>query len=119
MGLFTKIDWNILAIIYEREGFYRVNGNRVKGRAAKKARDGAKKHSRTVYWAVFDQKGAFLEGDPGRGKELVPDPTMKDLIRELPLNKTVRRVLRTLEEGELERAAKPFEWNETAEPGAY
>ncbi len=63
-GLFGGKDWNVLAVIFERPDLYTVSGQRVKGGAAEKARDGASAHPRTIFWAVFDQKGKFLQGGP-------------------------------------------------------
>src|SRR4029078_3010118 len=63
MGFFSTKDWNVIAIIFEKHDLFRVNGNRGKGKDADAIRDGAKKHPRTMYWVVFDQKGGFLEGD--------------------------------------------------------
>ena len=57
MGLFSRKDWNVIAVIFERADLFTVSGQRVKGGSADKARDGAKAHPRTIYWAVFDQKG--------------------------------------------------------------
>lgn len=110
-GLFGSKDWNVIAVIFERRDLYRVNGNRSKGNAAVKARDGAKEHARTLFWAVFDQKGAFLEGDFGPGQKMVAQPILQRLKRELPSNPTVRSILRVLEKKELEMAAKPLVWN--------
>jgi hypothetical protein len=73
-------------------------------------RDGAKQHARTLYCAVFDQKGAFLEGEPGAGKETIPAPLLKKLIQDLPMNKTVRGVLSALEKGEATKVSKALEW---------
>ena len=65
MGLFgKKKDWNVIAVLFETKAIYRVNGNRGKGSEAVSIRDGAAKHKRTLFWAVFDQKGAFIEGEP-------------------------------------------------------
>ena len=100
MGLFGSKDWNVIAIIFEKHDLYRVNGNRGKGKEADAVRDGAKMHSRTIYWVVFDQKGGFLEADTGPGKDIIPPATLKRLIQEIPLNKTVRDILKTLEKGE-------------------
>jgi hypothetical protein len=72
MGLFGSKDWNIVAIIFERPDLYRVNGNRGRGREATTMRDAAKKHPRTIFCAVFDQKGAFLEGEAGSGATAIP-----------------------------------------------
>jgi hypothetical protein len=114
MGLFNRKDWNVIAIIFERAGMFQVNGQRVKGSAAEKARDGAKGHPRTIFWAVFDQKGAFVEGAPGTGARNVAPETVKRLERELPLNKVVRDVLKTLEVGKEDKLARPLPWAEGA-----
>ena len=108
MGLFNRKDWNVVAFIYERQGLLQVNGQRVKGGAAEKARDGAKRHPRTVFWAVFDQKGAILECGPGAGTNNVTADVLKKLERELPFNKTVQEVLRPLETGTEKMLAKPM-----------
>ena len=110
MGWFGGKDWNIIAIIFEKRDLYRVNGNRSRGGDAVKARDGAKKHERTIFWAVFDQKRAFLEGEPGAGSHLIPDPVLQKLKRELPTNQTVMNILAMLEKGETAMAAKPLAW---------
>ncbi len=78
MGLFGGgKDWNVIAILYEKKGHYQVNGNRGKGAAAEKIRDNVKKHARTIFWAVFDQKRAFIEGAVGPGKENVTPETLE------------------------------------------
>ncbi|GAB4153022.1 MAG: hypothetical protein Tsb009_29210 [Planctomycetaceae bacterium] len=111
MGLFgKKNDWNVIAIMFETKSQYRVNGNRSKGAAAKAVRDGAKGHDRTLFWAVFDQKGAFLEGGPGAGYNHIPAATLTKLQRELPTIKTVRDVLAVLEQGKIDKAAKALVW---------
>jgi hypothetical protein len=57
MGLFSGTkDWNVVAILHEKKGHFQVNGNRAKGPNAEKVREVAKRHSRTVFWAVFNQK---------------------------------------------------------------
>ena len=111
MGLFSRNDWNVIAIIFEHRELYRVNGNRGKGGDATKARDGAKDHSRTIFWAVFDQKRGFIEGEPGKGKGLVPPNVVAQLKRELPTNMTVQQVLGILEKGEIAMAAKPLSFS--------
>lgn len=111
MGLFGGKDWNIIAIIFERKDLYRVNGNRGKGSDAVKARDGAKNHPRTIYWAVFDQKRMFLEGEPGLGQSMVPESVIQKLKRELHTNPTVVQVLSVLEKGETPMIAKPLLWS--------
>jgi hypothetical protein len=111
MGLFRKKDWNIVAIMFEKKGEYCVNGNRGKGNAAETIRDNVQKHRRTLYWAVFDQKGAFLEGEPGPGREMIPAETLQRISRELPRLKTVLEVLTMLESGKTEKAAKALVWD--------
>ena len=111
MGLFSKNDWNVIAIIFERKDHFQLNGNRAKGAAAKKTRDGAKDHDRTLYWAVFDQKGSFLEGGPGKASHLIDRIQLTKLIREMPTNTLVRQMLKTLEKKESDKIAKPFQWN--------
>jgi hypothetical protein len=110
MGLFSSKDWNVIAVIFERRDLYRVNGNRSKGSEAVKARDGAKNHPRTIFWAVFDQKRAFLEGEPGKGQTMIDHQAVQKLKRELPSNPTVTHILGILERGELPMAAKPLLW---------
>lgn len=110
MGLFGGKDWNVIAVIFERRDMYRINGNRGKGGKATEARDGVKKHPRTIFWAVFDQKRAFLEGDFGKGQELIPNECSQKLKRELLTLPTVQTVLKILESGELAMAAKPLAW---------
>lgn len=111
MSWFGGKDWNVIAVIFESKQMYRVNGNRGKGGEAVKARDGAKSHPRTLFWAVFDQKRAFLEGDMGKGHGLVPAEVVQRLKRELPTNSTVTHILALLEKGELAMAAKPLVWS--------
>lgn len=111
MGLFSRKDWNVLAIIFQRSDLYSVSGQRVKGGAADKARDGAKTHSRTVYWAVFNQKGSFVEGGAGpAGQRDVPPDVLKKLERELPMNRTVQEILKALETSQTDKLAKPLAW---------
>ncbi len=111
MGLFGGKDWNVIAVIFERRDLYQISGQRVKGKAAEKARDGAKGHARTVYWAVFDQKGSYLEGGIGVGGNNVPTEVLKKLGTELAKNRTVLDVLRALETKGSTNLAKPLVWN--------
>ena len=60
---------------------------------------------------MFDQQGAFLEGEPGPGRKFVSTETLQRLMRELPKLQTVQSILRKLESGKLDKAAKPLEWN--------
>lgn len=114
MGLFGRKDWNVIAVIFERKGLFQINGNRVKGKAAEKSRDGAKAHQRTAFWAVFNQKGSFVEGGPGPSAKLVPPETLKALTRDLARLNTVLGVLKELESGKVEKVAKPLSWEELA-----
>jgi hypothetical protein len=111
MGLFSRKDWNLVAVIFQRTDLFTVSGQRVKGGDAPKARDTAKIHSRTIYWAVFDQNGSFLEGGAGPAgqREVAPD-VVKKLEREFPTNRTVQEVLKALETGESTRLGKPLAW---------
>lgn len=111
MGLFSKKDWNVVAIIFERHDLFRINGNRAQGKHADAVRDGAKKHQRTIYWAVFDQKRAFIEGAPGPGSQSINASVLKTLIRELPKLTTVQDVLKTLETGEQEMVSHALVWD--------
>jgi len=111
MGLFSRKDWNVIAVIFERHDLFRVNGNRAQGKQAEAVRDGAKRHERTLYWAVFDQKGALLEGAPGPGSQGINTGVLKRLISELPKLKTVLNVLSTLEKGEQTKVSHALEWD--------
>ncbi len=110
MGLFSRKDWNVLAIIFERQDLYQVSGQRAKGKDAEKARDGAKGHDRTIYWAVFDQKGSLVEGGPGLGANNIPVEALKRMDREIRTNRSVLDILKSLETKETERLAKPLAW---------
>lgn len=110
MWPFDTKDWNVIAIIFERREMYRVNGQRCKGGNATKARDSVKSFERTIFWAVFDQKRAFIEGESGRGERMVTTEIVQRLKRELPTNQSVLQVLGLLERAELDKAAKPLLW---------
>ena len=108
MGLFGGKDWNVIAIIFERREMYRVNGQRAKGGDAAKSRDGAKNHERTVYWAVFNQKRAFIEGGGGKGEKMIHPDIVTRLKKEFATNITVTSILSSLEKGEMPMASKPL-----------
>lgn len=110
LGLFGGKDVNVIAVIFERRDLYQISGQRAKGSAAKKAEDGAKAHPRTVFWAVFDQKGSYKSGGPGAGAIQVPGDVVKRLERELRGNRTVQEVLKILETRESDKIAKPLVW---------
>ena len=111
MAWFSKKDWNVVAIIFERKDLFQVNGNRAKGGHAEKVRDGARNHDRTIFWAVFDQKGGFLEGEPGRGGRHVDSGTLKKLTAELQRIPRIREILSQLESGKTGMVAGPLEWD--------
>lgn len=110
LGLFGGKDWNVVAVIFVRRDLYQISGQRAKGSDATKARDGAKLHSRSLFWAAFDQKGKFLEGGPGAGSMQAPQETLKKLEKELATNRTVQEVLKILESKQSDKAAKPLSW---------
>lgn len=110
-GLFGGKDWNVLAVIFERRDLYQVSGQRVKGSAAEKARDGARAHPRAVFYAVFNQKGSYQEGGPAAGSLQIPNDVLKKLERELATNRTVQDILKALETGEATKVAKPLAWH--------
>lgn len=109
--LLGKKDWNVIAIMFETREVYRVNGNRCKGEEATKARDGARRHERTIFWAVFDQKRAFLEGDAGAGQTMIPPDVVERIKRDLPKLQTVQTVLAVLERGESKGISKQLVWS--------
>ncbi|MEI8020251.1 MAG: hypothetical protein WCH39_18770 [Schlesneria sp.] len=116
MGLFGGKDWNVIAIIYERREMYRVNGQRGKGGNAVKCRDGAKNHERTIYWAVFNQKRAFVEGGGGSGEKMVTNEIIAQLKKEFSINPTVTSILGMLERGEQPMASKPLAFSGYPKP---
>lgn len=118
MGWFGGKDWNIVAIIFEKPDLYRVNGNRGKGGDATSIRDNVKKHPRTLYWAVFDQKGGLIESGEGMGVKAIPAITLQKLSREIHTNSTIRQVLAMLEKGQADKAAKALEWTGYPPKGA-
>lgn len=109
-GLFGGKDWNVLAVIFERTDMFQVSAQRAKGGDAVKARDGAQGHPRTIYWAVFDQKGKFLEGGPGAGANSISPDTLKKLERDLATNSTILGMLKLLETNQTTKLAKPLVW---------
>ena len=111
LDLLSGKDWNIIAIMYENAGLLRVNGNRVKGANAVKARERAQKHSRTVLWAVFNQKRSLLDSGMGSGHELLPAKDIEAIQTRLMANRMVCHVLDVLEEGKRSSAAKPMHWD--------
>ncbi|MSR59585.1 MAG: hypothetical protein EXS05_18405 [Planctomycetaceae bacterium] len=110
MAWFGK-DWNIVAVIFERPDMYRVNGNRGKGGEATTIRDNVKKHARTLFWGVFDQKGGYIEGGPGPGITAIAATTLQRLVREVAANPTVLEVLGILEKGTEKSTSKILVWS--------
>jgi hypothetical protein len=110
MGLFSGTkDWNVIAVLHEKPGHFQVNGNRAKGPNAEKVRDVARRHSRSVFWAVFNQKRAFVEGGPGAGREFVSLETLQHIEKQLVKAKSVAQILTLLEQGKTDKAATGWE----------
>jgi hypothetical protein len=110
MGLFSgSKDWNVVAIMFETKGRLQINGNRAKGPNAEKVRDNARKHSRCVFWAVFNQKRTFLEGGEGAGKDYVTLDTYAYVERNLAKAKGVAQVLTLLEKNKTDKAATAWD----------
>lgn len=119
MAFLLGKDWNVLTITFERADLFRINGNRTKGRDAAKIRDNAKRHARTIYWAVFNQKGKLLESGPGAYSSNIPAASLERISRELLTNESVKNVLEQLQKGESDKAAKILEMEEAkAEPAS-
>jgi hypothetical protein len=110
MGLFGRKDWNIIAVVFQRADLYQISGQRAKGGDADKARDGAKNHSRTIYWGVYDQKGTLLESGPGQGAINSTPEAVKGLEREMLTNRGIQEILKTLSGGKEDKVAKPLSW---------
>lgn len=110
MAFLLGKDWNVVTITFERADLFRINGNRTKGRDANKIRDNAKRHARTIYWAVFNQKGKVIESGPGVYGANIPAATLELVTREvLGANESVLGVLEQLQKGESDKAAKILE----------
>ena len=118
MGWFGSKDWNIIAVIFERPDLFRVNGNRGRGGEATTIRDAVKKHPRTIFWGVFDQKGEYLDGGPAAGSQSISTATLQRLVREVAANPSVREVLAALEAGKEVKVSKPLVWNGYPAKGA-
>jgi hypothetical protein len=118
MSFLLGKDWNVLAFTFERADLYRINGNRTKGRDASKIAENAKRHARTIYWAIFNQKGKLLDSGPGPYSGMVPAATLERLMREAPTNETVQGVLAQLQRGESDKAAKILSWGDDPEEKA-
>jgi hypothetical protein len=110
MGFFSgSKDWNVVGVLFEKKGHLQINGNRAKGPNAEKVRDAVKRHPRSVFWAVFDQKRAFVEGGPGGGKEFVSLEALQYIERNLAKAKGVAQILSLLEGGKTDKAAIGWE----------
>lgn len=103
MALFGK-DWNVVTLTFERADLLRINGNRTKGLDANKIRDNAKRHARTVFWAVFDQKGKVLDSAAGSGVELVAKASVERLEKGWTSHAAVKEVVELLRGGEMKAA---------------
>ena len=103
-------DWNIVGIMFERPDSYSINGNRAKGKSAETVKTKVKVHDRTILWVVYDQKGGIVETGPGRGSHHIPPDKVKELEKVLHTNHSIREVLRILESGQSNKAAKKLIW---------
>jgi len=115
MSFLLGKDWNVLTITFERADLYRINGNRTKGRDANKIRDNAKRHARTIFWGIFNQKGKLLDSGPGAYGTMIPPAALERLGREWTSNAAIVEVLEQLQRGESDKAAKIFSWGDKAE----
>ncbi|HXT59433.1 MAG TPA: hypothetical protein VN699_12410 [Pirellulales bacterium] len=115
MSFLLGKDWNVLTITFERADLYRINGNRTKGRDANKIRDNAKRHARTIFWGIFNQKGKLLDSGPGAYGTMIPAAALERLGREWTSNAAIVEVLEQLQRGESDKAAKIFSWGDKAE----
>jgi hypothetical protein len=118
MSFLLGKDWNVLTITFERADLYRINGNRTKGRDANKIRDNAKRHARTIFWGIFNQKGKLLDSGPGAYSTMIPATALERLSREWVTNEAIVEVLEQLQRGEADKSAKIFSWKDKAETPA-
>ncbi|HVX14504.1 MAG TPA: hypothetical protein VHC22_25175 [Pirellulales bacterium] len=116
MALFGK-DWNVLTLTFERADLLRVNGNRTKGLDANKIRDNAMRHARSVYWAVFDQRGKVLKSEAGPGIDLISKSAAERLKQDWVKHESVQAVLEMLQKGEV-KAARIYPASDFAAPAA-
>lgn len=104
-------DWNVVGIMFEKPDTYSINANRVKGANAEDVKKKVRLHERTLYWVVYDQKGAILESGPGFGRNHVSADVIKKLEQVLHTNNSIREILRMLEQGQTTKAAKKLIWS--------
>lgn len=109
-------DWNIVAIMFEKPTVYRVNGNRGKGGMSEKIRDNAKRHERTIFWAVFDQTQSNLEEGFGPCAQKIDKAVVRQLHKEYRMNATVMQVLAALEKGDTDKVSKELKWSGYPKP---
>lgn len=110
MWFFGGKDWNIVGIMFETLDSYSINANRAKGRNAETVKTRVRVHERTILWIVYDQKGAILETGHGRGVHNIPAGVVKELEKVLHTNMSIREILRILESGQSNKAAKKMIW---------
>lgn len=120
MGWFgSSKDWNIIAIIFEKPTSYRVNGNRGKGAMAEKIRDNVKRHDRTIFWSVFDQKQAHIEQGVGPGAQKIDPAVLRQLKKDFRMNASVLQILDLLEKKETDKASKEMRWHGYPKPKSH
>src|SRR3954468_7783978 len=109
MGLFSfgkRAETFLVFVTSEGPGRLRINGVRLKDKAAKQA---AIAHERTVCWVEFAQDGVPTDQGAGRASRQA-----ENLLRDLPRNATCRVVLDRLREGQ-DSVGK---WLQLVEPAA-
>lgn len=111
MWLFGGKDWNVVGIMFEKPDSFTINANRVKGKLAESVKTRVRIHERTILWVVYDQKGAILEKGTGNGHNYVPQETIKNLEQILHTNLTIREILKLLESGQTDKAARKLIWS--------
>jgi len=103
-------DWNIVGIMFEKSDTYSINANRAKGRMAESVRNRVRLHDRTILWVVYDQKGSILDSGTGNGHHHVSPEIVKKLQQVLHTNMSIREILKMLEAGQTNKAARKLIW---------
>ena len=107
--VFSRRDWNILAITYEGPGRLRLNANHKRGSKALKAMKGASLHPQTVCWIVFDRKEKKIDDGLGPAAVKLGEDQASKILLSLPTNRDVLTMLLALKEGRDKRSSV-FKW---------
>jgi hypothetical protein len=89
-------DHFLIVATYEGPRRMRLNGNRTRGKGAKKR---AVDHDRTVFWIELSRDGARLDQGIGPAAGKLPAGEAEKLLRDLPLSPACRSVIQALEQG--------------------